>query len=320
MTESEDEPGGWVSDDEIIDVLLNADQPFLLTKDVAEAVNRTSTAAYLRLIKLAEDGEIESMKIKGGGETYLWWDDRVDATRVWAQRDRSRPHGTIGVPLVDGLEISGQGNVLECRRRAVNAVFRLLFLQGEASSSEVRHSARVAATETYGSPRSLISNCIGPARRQAPGLFTYDRDSNTWGLTPFAESLRYQFDWEVYWKDWDERQAIIQDKVEKLTLQATQNIAGVQGLHADLDLNNVRLNIEYDDEQYGLVVTVKDPLFRELSVTLHLSKDTMDTPDDGREIELTLDPYEFTPFGDDIEVNSRLLFDRPSAVGQFLES
>ena len=67
------EPGRkpTVSDDEIIEVFKQADDPVLTTSEVAEAIDIGRRGAYDRLQSLAGEDRIEMKKV---GETgAVWW-------------------------------------------------------------------------------------------------------------------------------------------------------------------------------------------------------------------------------------------------------
>lgn len=60
-----------VSDEEILDVFREADDPVLIASEVAEELPIGRRGVYNRLENLAEDGRLEYKKI--GGRGTVWW-------------------------------------------------------------------------------------------------------------------------------------------------------------------------------------------------------------------------------------------------------
>jgi hypothetical protein len=62
-----------VSDETIIDVLRNADDPVLTTAEVADAIDLKHRGTYQRLIELADQDRVQSKK--AGAKATVWWID-----------------------------------------------------------------------------------------------------------------------------------------------------------------------------------------------------------------------------------------------------
>ena len=60
-----------ISDDEIISVFRETDDPVLLATDVAEAVGVTPQAINSRLHRLNSEGRLETRKV--GASARIWW-------------------------------------------------------------------------------------------------------------------------------------------------------------------------------------------------------------------------------------------------------
>jgi predicted transcriptional regulator len=60
-----------MSDDEIIDLFRNTDDPVLSTAEVTELVPLKRRATYNRLRSLADESRLESKQI--GGRNTVWW-------------------------------------------------------------------------------------------------------------------------------------------------------------------------------------------------------------------------------------------------------
>jgi len=69
--ESKPGPTPRVSDNEIIDLFRDTDDPVLSTAEVAEQVPLKRRATYNRLRSLADEGRLESKQI--GGRNTVWW-------------------------------------------------------------------------------------------------------------------------------------------------------------------------------------------------------------------------------------------------------
>lgn len=59
-----------VSDVEILELFMEASEPFLFTSEVAQAIDMTQQGAFTRLEELEEMGYVES---KSGGNARGWW-------------------------------------------------------------------------------------------------------------------------------------------------------------------------------------------------------------------------------------------------------
>lgn len=60
-----------VSDEEILDVFRESEDPFLIASEVAEGLPIGRRGVYNRLEKLADEGELNYKKI--GGRGTVWW-------------------------------------------------------------------------------------------------------------------------------------------------------------------------------------------------------------------------------------------------------
>jgi len=60
-----------VSDEEILQVLREADDPVLSTAEVTERISIQRSATYKRLTTLRENGELAGKDI--GGRNTIWW-------------------------------------------------------------------------------------------------------------------------------------------------------------------------------------------------------------------------------------------------------
>ena len=69
--ESKPGPTPRVSDDEIIDLFRDTDDPVLSTAEVTEQVPLKRRATYNHLRSLADEGRLESKQI--GGRNTVWW-------------------------------------------------------------------------------------------------------------------------------------------------------------------------------------------------------------------------------------------------------
>jgi predicted transcriptional regulator len=64
-------PTPRISDDEIIDLFRDTDDPVLSTAEVTELIPLKRRATYNRLRSLADEGRLESKQI--GGRNTVWW-------------------------------------------------------------------------------------------------------------------------------------------------------------------------------------------------------------------------------------------------------
>jgi len=69
--ESKPGPTPRVSDNEIIDLFRDTDDPVLSTAEVTERIPVKRRATYNRLRSLADKGRLESKQI--GGRNTVWW-------------------------------------------------------------------------------------------------------------------------------------------------------------------------------------------------------------------------------------------------------
>ena len=69
--ESKPGPTPRVSDNEIIDLFRDTDDPVLSTAEVTEQVPLKRRATYNRLRSLADEGRLQSKQI--GGRNTVWW-------------------------------------------------------------------------------------------------------------------------------------------------------------------------------------------------------------------------------------------------------
>ena len=69
--ESKPGPTSRVSDNEIIDLFRDTDDPVLSTAEVTERIPLKRRATYNRLRSLADEGRLESKQI--GGRNTVWW-------------------------------------------------------------------------------------------------------------------------------------------------------------------------------------------------------------------------------------------------------
>lgn len=63
-------PEQKVTDSEILDCIQNVDKPFVVTNDVASAVDLSGTRARQRLDRLVEEGVLEKRKV---GRSQIYW-------------------------------------------------------------------------------------------------------------------------------------------------------------------------------------------------------------------------------------------------------
>lgn len=64
-----------VTDDEILDVFRQSDDPVLMTSEVAEEIELKTRGTFDRLEKLHEDGVLRKKKV---GETgAVWWSPEI---------------------------------------------------------------------------------------------------------------------------------------------------------------------------------------------------------------------------------------------------
>lgn len=59
-----------VTDEEILQVFVESDDPALFSKELTEAIGMTQQAVYNRLRDLVNQGMLES---KMNGDTRMWW-------------------------------------------------------------------------------------------------------------------------------------------------------------------------------------------------------------------------------------------------------
>ena len=60
-----------VSNEEIIDIFKQSEDPVLTASELAEQIPITRRSTYDRLVSLEEDGILHSKKV--GGRTTIWW-------------------------------------------------------------------------------------------------------------------------------------------------------------------------------------------------------------------------------------------------------
>lgn len=68
-----------VSDEEILDVFRESEDPVLTSVELAEQFDITQQAAYNRLSNLVGSGEIERKKV--GGKAVVWWLDEAHSSK-----------------------------------------------------------------------------------------------------------------------------------------------------------------------------------------------------------------------------------------------
>lgn len=64
-------PKPRVSDEEILDVFRDTEDPVLIAQEVADHLSINRRGTYDRLKKLEEQGMLHSKKL--GGRTTIWW-------------------------------------------------------------------------------------------------------------------------------------------------------------------------------------------------------------------------------------------------------
>jgi predicted transcriptional regulator len=64
-----------ISDDEILQVFIDATDPVLTTNEVAEAIDMSRRGAYSRLDELANDDKLKRKKV--GQTGAVWWYPRA---------------------------------------------------------------------------------------------------------------------------------------------------------------------------------------------------------------------------------------------------
>ena len=69
-------PEPMVTEDEIVELVRTADDPFTTASEVAERVGMARQTAHKHLQELYEEGEIQKKKV---GQSAIWWvEDRAD--------------------------------------------------------------------------------------------------------------------------------------------------------------------------------------------------------------------------------------------------
>jgi len=64
-------PNPSITDDEILALFQESDDPVLSTAEVAELTPLTRRSVYDRLVALREEGKLDSKEI--GGRNTVWW-------------------------------------------------------------------------------------------------------------------------------------------------------------------------------------------------------------------------------------------------------
>lgn len=195
-----------IRDYEILELFSDSTDPVLSTTEVAELLSLTNPGAKHRLENLERNGYLQSKK---AGNAIIWW--HTSLTQYLDEISFNTDPYSIGVEVIDSLDITGEGTQLEARRLAVNEIYQLLFEQERVKSSTLKDRSAELTHETGYQGTSIWDNCIRPTLRQTI-LFDHSRSGtgihdavDWWYLTSVAEQLKGTWDENALWENWEQR-------------------------------------------------------------------------------------------------------------------
>lgn len=198
-----------VRDYEILEVFADTNDPVLSTSEVADQFDIGTAGMNYRLEKLEKEGHLKS---KNAGNAKVWWHaslcDHLEDISIDVERY------TIGVEVIDSLDIPGDDEQLKARRQAVSEIYQLIFEQEEVKSPFLKERSVELVSGTGYQGTSIWDHCVRPSLGQTI-LFDHSRSSPSatgihdavdwWYLTNTARRLKETYGENALWENWDDR-------------------------------------------------------------------------------------------------------------------
>lgn len=190
-----------VTDDDLLAVFDDTDDPVLSTAEVADRLPIKRRGTLDRLRRLEDQGDVASKSI--GGRNTVWWsvdDDDVQDDRAGediaatgsstpatdAPRDQDpapvqdQQDGDVQA-RIDALDLPGSGETLAARRDAIRRLYDYLQDQGTAQKSDFLDQIDADAVG-YASAGSFWSNCVKgrDSLQSLPGVDAPGEGEHTW--------------------------------------------------------------------------------------------------------------------------------------------
>lgn len=234
-----------IRDYEILELFSDSIDPVLSTTEVAEHLSLSNQGAKYRLEKLEREGHLQSKKV---GTTIIWW--HTSLTQYLDEVSFEIQRNTIGVEVIDSLDIPGDGKQLKARRLAVDNIYQLLFEQERVKSSILKDRSAELAPETGYQGTSIWNNCIRPCLNDTI-LFDQSRSGTDihdavdwWYLTSVAKKLKGTWGENVLWENWEQRKHLWERSIR---LEKCDNVKQY------LEEQGIRFEIWEDENQHNVV-------------------------------------------------------------------
>lgn len=254
---------------QILSILSESEDPVLSTKEIADRLPITDRGTRHNLRRLAEEGTIGSKKYTTQGDFLVWWPGKIGEGTETDQPNSQT--GDIGVEVVDNIDLGRDGEALQSRRYAVNAVFRHLFHEEEATTTELKKIAFVGDPYAhYASPDSIWNNyVVAKALPHYPAFFKSTDDG--WALTDLAVWIKREFGEDVLWQDWTANKERIYGIFFTQFWANYEHVLNLAGI--DLEFHSQ----ERADLRVGLFDDFEFPLLLKLSVAELFTQDPTGT-------------------------------------------
>lgn len=161
-------PGGRprsVTDDEIVEAVETAPDPVLTAAEISDRVDLGTRSVRDRLRPIIDDGRVVTKDV--GGSRIYYSPDLIGYRAYVLDRREQREDAPAGrqqlAELVDGLELPGEGQLLQQRRDAVLAAVSTIRELGVARRGDVLDAIHPEHAAGYESAISLWKNTIQPA-------------------------------------------------------------------------------------------------------------------------------------------------------------
>lgn len=155
-----------VTDDDLLAVFTETDDPVLTASEIAEEVPIGKRAVLDRLNDLDEQDAVESKRV--GARARVWWS--TTSLPSGSNEPVNDDIEDLAQAAIDDLEKSWTGNALDVRIDALAAAYQYLREEGSASKSDFTEDVYPDHPGGYGTPdggwwRSLIR----PGLAEMPG-------------------------------------------------------------------------------------------------------------------------------------------------------
>jgi hypothetical protein len=195
-----------VTDDDLLSVFGDTDDPVLSTAEVADRLPIKRRGTLDRLRRLEDAGDVASKPI--GGRNTVWWRVDAEAQNVGAGEDiaddgASPPARSTAAPpvdgdadaddsgLLDGVDFPGRGErERTARAAAIRRAYDLVRDRGEIESREIQETiwkefqddpiGYGASTSDRGPGWTLWDSCVRGALKELPGIVPPPERKSTW--------------------------------------------------------------------------------------------------------------------------------------------